>query len=173
MDDHYGYYGDDDDNGRRTRLAHTTYNPTTTCGSTHTRHGIISTIVRAGTARERMSSTAIRRCRSSSCSGGGCAYLFDLILALDHRVREQLHLDLLGGHGLAATVLIKAAVPLPPTNTTTLGSRIVDAHMHQNFGHQTHVLAVGGPFEWGWLSQYVTRRQFRWRGTHARSAGGS
>lgn len=32
------------------------------------------------------------------------SYLFDVVLALDHRVREQLHLDLLlGGHGFAAT----------------------------------------------------------------------
>jgi len=89
-----------------------------------------------------------------------CAYLFDLVLAFDHRICEQLQLLLLlGCHG-STVIRISSNNNIPQyrhlphnniTNSCTVlstahhpfrcccRSRIVDAHMDQNFGGQTHV----------------------------------
>lgn len=121
------------------------YYTTTTCGScTHTRHGIVIVSLRTR-VRARYGVT-------ERLIVDNCAYLFDLVLTLDHRICEQLQL-LLGCHGSTAIRLssnndtaqhlhhhhnnINNSCPALLTahhpSCCRCRLRIVDTHMHQNF----------------------------------------
>lgn len=113
---------------------------------THTRHGVISTRYSArGYGGCDDGCRPVGRCFCWCCCR--CAYLFDLVLALNQRVREQLHWDRLRlGHGFAAQLLPSNGTGHPAPISSIVDSR----HMHRRYVEgRTHVSGALGPVDDG------------------------